>query len=178
MKTDDFSELYDKTDESFFTERLLPNETIMWTGTGKKPFPWPARIISLILLTFFAGFTVLSFMTGVPTAYLLAIFILLLCIRSVIMAFNIKYPDQYAVTNMRVIIVNGQKARGIYLERIAEATSSFYKPGDGTVNLKIKVSPDPYYSQHFIYQYMDGLAEPEYVCGLILSNRDKLLENS
>lgn len=176
MKTDDFSDFYADENEACFRRRLLPDEYIQWSGAGKTPRRAPRLIASIILLTFFLVWTVIASFTGVIPAVLFGRVFVLMGISAVIKALQPLMPNRYALTDQRVLMQFEGGFEEVKLENIRSAEAARNKNDTGYVRIESERILQ-YGSRREETNYIFDINEPEYVCELILSERDKLAEN-
>lgn len=178
MKTDDFSEIYEN--DSPFSGQLMPDEYILWSlcsAAGKTQ----SRVFMVLFALFWLGFSLLwtgfVYFLGGKAMALFGVFFVAIGVWLLIKSFRKNEPDQYALTNKRVLILQNGKITEIILERIIRIDASCRS--DGTGDLQIY---ENYFTQSGTIdtatRSITGVNDPEYVRGLILSQRDKLIANS
>lgn len=177
VKTDDFSEIYEKENEDCFNAQLMPDESILWTGNGRVQ----SRVFMVVFALFWLGFSLLwtgfVYFLGGKAMALFGVFFIAIGVGLMIKAFRKNEPDQYALTNKRVLILQNGKTTEITLERIVRVDASCRS--DGTGDLQIH---ENYFTQSGTIdttsRSITGVNDPEYVRGLILTERDRLIANS
>lgn len=176
MKTDDFSQLYENENKDVFSGQLLPYENILHTGEGRVQ----SRVFMVLFALFWLGFSLfwtgMVYFLGGKGMALFGVFFVVIGVGLLIKAFRKPVPDRYALTDMRVLILSGAKCREIRLEQIVRIDTSCDRQGMGNLDI---------YSNYFTDSgsvntsscRISGVNDPEYIRGLILSQRDRLLAN-
>ncbi|MGN0691475.1 MAG: hypothetical protein ACI4K7_03905 [Oscillospiraceae bacterium] len=180
MKTDDFSEIYKNENDDPFSGQLMPDEYIIWSfwsAAEKKQ----NRVFMVLFALFWLGFSLLwtgfVYFLGGKAMALFGVLFIAIGVWLLIKSFRKNEPDRYALTNKRVLTSHNGQTAEIILERIVRIDESCRK--DGTGDLLI-------YENYFTpsgtidtaARSITGVNDPEYVRGLILTERDKLTSNS
>lgn len=176
MKTDDFSELYSKSDDSLFIGQLLPDEYIEWSGVGRVQNRCAMVFFAVIWLGFVLFWTAMVYFISRSAVALFGVPFIVIGVGLLIQAFQKHEPDQYALTNMRLLILSKGKTEEIKLEQIVRIDTSSGQKGTGELNIYANFFRDDG-SINTAQHRLTGVNDPENIRELILSERDKILQN-
>ena len=172
MKTDDHSEM--DQNQNVFEGRLLPGEQIVWREKGVVRYRTGLIAFGIVWLAASLLWTYMGYRSGGVKYALFGIPFIAIGIAVLLLARRKKQPNQYALTNKRVLIFQNGRLSEMGLEKLSKADTRPSHNGIRELILCEKRSVKGVGDVDTVIFRITDINDAENVCGLISSQRDRL----